>query len=107
LAAYPLEVHARPGGFPFVATAIPEQKLRELMARDTLGFLGIVAGALEIAHRLGGRFGHMDFGEIAASQEAASFTASRRSVLTRSPAVFGTSEGAMTTQSMPAATRAR
>ena len=39
------------------------------MTRRALGSLGVVTTALQIAHRLGRRFGHVDFGQIAAPKK--------------------------------------
>jgi hypothetical protein len=75
--------------------AVVQQELPQSLASSLLVLFHVFTGSQEIAQRFVIRIRHPYRREIA-SPVAAAFTASRRSVLTRSPALTGTSDGAMT-----------
>ena len=49
---------------PLEPAAVPQEELRELVPCGPLGPLGVVAGPLEVADRLGGRVEHVDRREV-------------------------------------------
>ncbi len=67
----------------------------------------ILTGAHEIPRRLLVRLRNADRDQLAEPQQPASRSASRRSVLTRSPGARGIFDGAATVHAIPAATHAR
>jgi len=81
---------------------LAQQKPRELLTRAAQCPHRIEAGPYQVAHCLMSAGTHTAVNSPARCSFAR-LTASRRSVLTRSPGRFGVSDGATTTQSCPRA----
>ena len=98
----PATVQLGPGRTPVMA-ALAQQKSRELLPRPAQRVHRIQTGTHQIAHRLVPGIWNPDSGHSPARCSRARLAASRRSVLTRSPARLGISDGATTMQPCPLA----
>jgi hypothetical protein len=66
----PLQVLLRPSGFARIPAPVAQQKLREVVARNALSILRIVACALEVAYGFADLIVNVDRGQVAAAKEA-------------------------------------
>jgi hypothetical protein len=80
---------------------VPKQKRQQLLTLATKVLGRRLAAANQIAHRLMGSIGHPYRGQLAGAQQPGQSYASRRLVLTRSPGLFGISDGETTVHSCP------
>jgi hypothetical protein len=101
----PSHVRLRPRGAAGEDPPVAEQEGLEVLAFGAQVLHRRLAGAHELAHRLGS--GTQMRVSSPARCRRAKVMASRRLVLTRSPGRFGIREGAITAQSWPSATTCR
>ena len=98
----PLEILTRLGLRPFSGSApLAQQKLPQPVARTQLILLRRLARSHQVAQRLMGRIRHPHRRQVSGAIQRASLSASRRSVLTRSPSFTGICIGTTTLQSTP------
>src|ERR1700738_1384130 len=92
----------QPGpGRPTIVASMTQQEPGELLARPAQAVHRVEPCPYQIAHRLVSDIRNPYRGQFAGPVQLGRPAASRRSVLTRSPARFGISEGATTTHSCP------
>jgi hypothetical protein len=100
-------VRCGPARLTGVTVAVAQEHRFELLAGFVAGAYGVLAVARQVTHRLVARVGIITAVSSPARAKPASESASRRSVLMRSPGRRGILAGATTSQPKPAARSSR